>query len=614
MSQENLPRLNLDFHALTGPRSIAPITYLVAGLGLFLGSFEAELVLPGSSLLSAATIAVVATVASLMVLLVADRTVLRQRDRRNQSLWLVLGVYVSCGLVKALATSISSAALDAQVHPEFFARTFASILLVVAWLTIVAIVLDFLDRDKRATRELRGQQQTLNAQRAHFVVAVNAGREHIAALVDAVASPAIAKADQLLRQIDTNPRGGEISAQELSDLAGEIRTRAEGEVRSLSHTLTSDDSQLHQVELHAPPFITPAEPWIAWIRRSFRQSTLLDPIQPTAVTLTVLLEAIPLFAWLFGFRGLIQSAVIGSILTFCYLAFVRRLVTPHLRDWGPPIRLAVLGLVVVGAAIVATGTIHFWYVPELTEAFAIFVRSFLVFALVIGTWAVIAASATQSVLAQRGLAAAVAQTQAQVAYLERELARVQASAGQIVHGRVQGKLIAAALTISLRARAVGLDGPADVDATRAALHQATELLNDARSDVESIQQEDLDRDGLTLDEQVTSVINAWRGIVSIAIDVTDRAVQHVAGDQERRDLIVEIIREAVSNAARHAAAREVRVDIDWTDGHVTLAAYDDGTGVATPRPGLGLTRISDTGGTWELVSRPLGGTVLRVQI
>ena len=44
MNSSTLPGLRLDLNALRGRRSISPLTYLIAGSGLFLSSFEFELV------------------------------------------------------------------------------------------------------------------------------------------------------------------------------------------------------------------------------------------------------------------------------------------------------------------------------------------------------------------------------------------------------------------------------------------------------------------------------------------------------------------------------------------------------------------------------------------
>ncbi len=81
--------------------------------------------------------------------------------------------------------------------------------------------------------------------------------------------------------------------------------------------------------------------------------------------------------------------------------------------------------------------------------------------------------------------------------------------------------------------------------------------------------------------------------------------------------VVAVVREALSNAARHAAARSVTVEISLAASAVEVVVTDDGTG-PTPRAdghrgGLEnlLTRAERRGGSCQLAPRPDGGTRLR---
>ncbi len=64
------------------------------------------------------------------------------------------------------------------------------------------------------------------------------------------------------------------------------------------------------------------------------------------------------------------------------------------------------------------------------------------------------------------------------------------------------------------------------------------------------------------------------------------------GVDVRRDLLL-IFKEAVSNVARHAGCRSVRIDLQHRRGRLTLTVSDDGTGFDTSieTDGQGLTSI-----------------------
>jgi len=79
-----------------------------------------------------------------------------------------------------------------------------------------------------------------------------------------------------------------------------------------------------------------------------------------------------------------------------------------------------------------------------------------------------------------------------------------------------------------------------------------------------------------------------------------------------------VVSEALANAAKHARASAVEVDLGVTDGVLRLLVRDDGVGGADASRGSGIIGLSDrveaVGGTIEVTSPPAGGTALQVTI
>jgi len=76
--------------------------------------------------------------------------------------------------------------------------------------------------------------------------------------------------------------------------------------------------------------------------------------------------------------------------------------------------------------------------------------------------------------------------------------------------------------------------------------------------------------------------------------------------------ILAVLREALSNVARHALAGSVRVSVRAADGQVMVCVEDDGVGTDPDRARGGLLnlrdRAQDLGGTFEVLPTPDGGT------
>lgn len=96
----------------------------------------------------------------------------------------------------------------------------------------------------------------------------------------------------------------------------------------------------------------------------------------------------------------------------------------------------------------------------------------------------------------------------------------------------------------------------------------------------------------------------------------------VMADQTQRHALLRIVREAVSNAARHGRAQAVKVEIQrLASGGCRLLVCDDGTGfdvsaATARRTGFGLTSMRERAeglpGTFELESSPEDGTTIMV--
>lgn len=88
-----------------------------------------------------------------------------------------------------------------------------------------------------------------------------------------------------------------------------------------------------------------------------------------------------------------------------------------------------------------------------------------------------------------------------------------------------------------------------------------------------------------------------------------------------RTCVFRVVQEALTNCARHARARNIRISVHGRHDAVSLTVQDDGVGIAnfdSSRRGLGLIgmeeRARELGGTVMVRSQPNKGTSLRVEL
>jgi two-component system, NarL family, sensor histidine kinase DevS len=120
--------------------------------------------------------------------------------------------------------------------------------------------------------------------------------------------------------------------------------------------------------------------------------------------------------------------------------------------------------------------------------------------------------------------------------------------------------------------------------------------------------------GATLRNELRDAVDAAAGTLGFrpTLDVTG-PVDSAVPDDIIPELMA-VLREALSNAARHAQAREVRVSVRAAGGEVVLRVEDDGVGIDPTLARGGLVnmgeRAHDLGGTFEVGPGPDGGTVV----
>jgi signal transduction histidine kinase len=111
--------------------------------------------------------------------------------------------------------------------------------------------------------------------------------------------------------------------------------------------------------------------------------------------------------------------------------------------------------------------------------------------------------------------------------------------------------------------------------------------------------------------------------VAVQLDLAPDATLRPLSEEVTVNLY-RVVQEALSNVARHAAARQVAIHLNWEDSHLDLSVQDDGRGFAVPgnlhslsaQGHFGLVGIQERveliGGELMVESVPSQGTTVRV--
>ena len=179
-----------------------------------------------------------------------------------------------------------------------------------------------------------------------------------------------------------------------------------------------------------------------------------------------------------------------------------------------------------------------------------------------------------------------------------------------LHDGTQQRLV----SLLLELRATEATPPTEHEEFRELLSYTTQALDEALEDLRGIARglhpALLSRRGLE------PAIEALARCSPIPVQLNMRADRHLA--ERHEETAYHVVSEALTNAAKHADASMVHVDLIVENATIQLWIRDDGKGKADPDRGSGLLSITDRvealGGRLEITSPAGGGTSLLAEI
>ena len=181
-----------------------------------------------------------------------------------------------------------------------------------------------------------------------------------------------------------------------------------------------------------------------------------------------------------------------------------------------------------------------------------------------------------------------------ISRIRRESWLMHRSVSLAIHGPVQSVFVSTAMRLS-----AAESRPEIIADARFRLEGALELITAEQNDDVSLELALEDLQGL------------WNPLVTISFKVSEHAQERLVEDIGLRRCVIEICREATSNAIRHGHAKAIDIRVDLADELIEIRVADDGEGVlGASLAGLGTEMFDDTCLRWWLAPLPHGGSEL----
>jgi signal transduction histidine kinase len=169
-----------------------------------------------------------------------------------------------------------------------------------------------------------------------------------------------------------------------------------------------------------------------------------------------------------------------------------------------------------------------------------------------------------------------------------------------------------ALAMGLQSMVGGLDRPEQQTRVLGYVDALDDTIRRVRATIFQLNHK---RSSASLKHRLLAVLEQERPALGFAANVEfSGPLEHTVPTHMAED-VVAVVREAVSNTARHAAARSVRVRVAVAKGLLSIEVRDDGCGIGENTRSSGLTnlrrRAERYGGGLELSTPQDGGTDLR---
>lgn len=577
-----------DLRRAWGPSAITRWSVIGGALAVVVLAVAGGRSIPNFPLGVRVVTALAAVGAAGLILRAAWLTWLRPSRRRHR-LPLALLTFGLAGAVAGVTRTglIAAAGADDPQGPAW--RIVSTTLAAVIWLALTAIVVDHV-RGHRATMEALRQKQAeleeLDRQEREELDAV------AARLRDDLLAPVHAALERIRAALLAVGSGGQAAEE-----AARIEQAVSTSIRPLSHEMLAADP------VPRAPEVMAAASWRERTARLVHRAAQQVVRSPWTVTL-VPVVLVPLMlgpSW--GVLFLVVNALVTWPIYSLLLVALRRVLGPVLPRLSTPAAAAMVitGYAAATAMVVGVTTALGGLSPRPVP--------YMWIGIVTLTAILIAASVLQAAsdLAdddEHALREVLSGIALSLARIQQRLRHEHQALGALLHGPVQGALLAVASSLE------EVEDHAPDAARRAAVDDAARRLVAVERRLEAPAD-----DGQSLDDALGGVLVLWSRVLDVRLTVAHDARAALDASPSARGAVADVLAEALTNAFRHGGARTAWVDISLDADGAFLQVVDDGAlGTNDGAGGMGSRLYDECSPRWSLATGDDGRTELRLVI
>lgn len=553
-----------------GRWAVSPQGFLLIVAGILLSIFAGEAAATHSvesALLWLVVAGVGVGVASAFLFTMSRLPAYRNRRVTPVSLRISLGNTILGSALIAGSMGIAASLLGLQSTMPQPAKTVITFLMGAVFAVAIILLLDRWDR-ARQTLSLLAEQQVNTAMDELSQAILLADLR--ATLVQDVNEELRPSREQIQVRLDTLESRADAAA--LADVSGELLSMANGAIRPLSARLWN--SAVDDV---------PRVRWWKVLAETIRRA----PFYPFALAAINIVGNLPTYVEVFGAGTGLGLAAISTIallfITIPANVLLRRFPERHASIYLGALLLTQLGAIPMSilreSLVPGTGGVS-WIVAQMVAGTAIVLVSSAV-----GSWwnvRDLALEAHQQALTSR---------QVEATARSRAVAELVREASRLLHGSVQTRLVACAMT-----------------SERAILNSDSELMKsslvEAARILASIELSPAPTS--TLLNEVQRKVDLWQELCDISLQM-DAKTDEVR-DERRIRMAGQVVEEGISNAVRHGDADALSISLGVpVPGMLRIEILDNGCGPTAGAGGMGSALLSQaTEGRWSLEATPRG--------